>query len=404
MQLRNGYKNGVLYTLTLICTIHIYASEQTSKASILFITKEFPSAVQGYITNEVIGAQEYGHLVGIYAPKQGDASFLEPQIRNKLAAATYHVLSDLKKYDVIVCEWGDLGEQYAKIKAEFPNVIKSLMIRFRGDPEECTTQYKAAFVHGTKLVPVCDFFKEQLLAKGCPAHKLAVIRSGIITKNFMRSKPPRLLKLRKNNEDNLFGYMEPDPYHITSTGRLVEKKGFAYLIDALSYLWHTMNIHTMTTIIGDGPLRNELVKRIEDKKMSPFITLVGQKTQPEIKEYLKKTHIFVLSSITSVTGDSEGIANVLKEAMLSVPVVATDHGGNKELIIDEVTGFLVSEKEMKEDTTGEILARGIVRCINFKNIADMYQRAQEKVIQDYDMHNIAPQFSKLVQQIADKTA
>ena len=220
----------------------------------------------------------------------------------------------------------------------------------------------------------------------------------------MSSKPPRRLKLRKNNKNKRFGDMRPDLFCITSTGRLVEKKGFTYLIDALGYLWHTMNIHTMTTIIGDGPLHNELTKRIKDNKMSSYITLVGQKTQPEIKKYLEKTHIFVLPSITSRSGDSEGIANVLKEAMLSVPVVATDHGGNKELIIDEVTGFLVSEKAMKEDTTGEVLARGIVRCINFKNIAHMCKQAQEKVIQEYDMHNIAPQFSELVQQIAEKTA
>ncbi len=390
----------MLYVLILICTINIYASELTPKASILFITKEFPAAVQGYILNEVIGAQELGHPINIYAPKQGDASFLEPQIRSKLATITYHVQPDFKRYDVIVCEWGDLGELYAKIKEEFPNVIKSLMLRFRGDPEECTTRYKAAFVHGTKLVPVCNFFKEQLLAKGCPADKLAVIRSGIITKNFMSSKPPRLLKFRKYNENNLF----VDPFLITSTGRLVEKKGFAYLIDALSHLWYSMDIHTKTTIIGDGPLHGELVKRIEDKKMSSYITLVGQKTQPEIKKYLEKTHIFVLPSITSITGDSEGIANVLKEAMLSVPVVATDHGGNKELIIDKVTGFLVSEEEMKKDTTGEILAHGILKCINFKNIADICNQAQEKVIREYDMHNIAPQFSELVQRIAGKTA
>ena len=60
---------------------------------------------------------------------------------------------------------------------------------------------------------------------------------------------------------------------------------------------------------------------------------------------MNKAHIFILPSVTARNNNKEGIANVLKEAMaIGLPVIATHHSGNSELIQNGISGLLVPER------------------------------------------------------------
>ncbi|MEL7091573.1 MAG: glycosyltransferase family 4 protein, partial [Pseudomonadota bacterium] len=119
----------------------------------------------------------------------------------------------------------------------------------------------------------------------------------------------------------------PDaPFHMLSVGRLVEKKGFDRLIDALALLPDTLDWHW--THIGGGALAGKMQARAETRGVADRITWRGACDQPEVIEAMRAAHLFVLPSRVAADGDRDGLPNVLMEAasqklaILSTPVSA----------------------------------------------------------------------------------
>lgn len=87
-------------------------------------------------------------------------------------------------------------------------------------------------------------------------------------------------------------------------------------------------------IIGDGPLRAEALALLDTAGLSGQAWLPGERG--DVADIYRNLDMFVLPSL------SEGISNSILEAMAcGLPVIATDVGGNFELVVDGVTGFLV---------------------------------------------------------------
>ena len=87
-------------------------------------------------------------------------------------------------------------------------------------------------------------------------------------------------------------------------------------------------------IVGDGPERGALERLSRELQLQECLRFLGYRE--DVPSLLRRPQIFILSSI------SEGISLGLLEAMAAgLPVVATDVGGNREVVVDEVTGLLV---------------------------------------------------------------
>jgi colanic acid/amylovoran biosynthesis glycosyltransferase len=87
---------------------------------------------------------------------------------------------------------------------------------------------------------------------------------------------------------------------------------------------------------------------IAELKVGDNIKLVGWKSQDQITELLKTSDILLAPSVTSSTGDQEGIPGAIMEAFAAgLPVVSTNHAGIPELVQDGDSGFLVPEKDVK---------------------------------------------------------
>ena len=88
-------------------------------------------------------------------------------------------------------------------------------------------------------------------------------------------------------------------------------------------------------IIGDGPLRGELERQAKELGIADRVTFFG--FQRKVADYVAACDLLVSSS-----RDNEGCSNSILEAMaLDVPVIATDVGGNGELVQDGKTGYLI---------------------------------------------------------------
>ena len=131
------------------------------------------------------------------------------------------------------------------------------------------------------------------------------------------------------------------PFRILAAGRLVEKKGYPVLLDAIALLAKRGQAVTCR-IVGEGPLRAELEARARALGIEGAITFDGALSHEQVAAAYRDADAFVQCSVVLPDGDRDGVPNVVLEAMASgLPVVASDVAGIPEAVVDGVTGFLV---------------------------------------------------------------
>jgi colanic acid/amylovoran biosynthesis glycosyltransferase len=239
-------------------------------------------------------------------------------------------------YDIVHCQFGPLGITALRLK-QIGALRGKLVTSFRGYGATSYLKarpgaYRELFLEGDLFCPVNVSLKRRIMAEGCSEAKIAVHHSGIDCAKFAyvhRHRDPA------------------EPTRILTVARLTEKKGIAHAIEAVSRLVRR-GIHVAYTIVGDGPLRADLERLIEDLGLGKQVEMRGWTSHHVVTQLMVKAHVLVAPSVTARDGDQEGIPNVLKEAMATgMPIVSTWHGGIPELVDDGVSGFLVPERDVE---------------------------------------------------------
>jgi len=143
-----------------------------------------------------------------------------------------------------------------------------------------------------------------------------------------------------------------------SVGRLVEKKGFSYLLEATAFLRARGSSPGRVTIIGDGPLRQELLEQARQLAIDDIVEFRGAREPAEVLEALEGSDLFTLPCVIAADGDRDSMPVVVKEALaMELPVVATDEVGLPE-VVDEAWGRLVPPRDPRQlaDALEELLA------------------------------------------------
>ena len=131
-----------------------------------------------------------------------------------------------------------------------------------------------------------------------------------------------------------------DKKEILFVGRLVERKGVRYLIEAFSRV--ARSIPHNLVIIGDGPERASLQAEVQRLKIADRIRFTGMITDDELKRYYQSCSFFVLPAVYDKKGDTEGLGVVLLEAMsYRKPVIASGVGGITDIVVEGKNGLLV---------------------------------------------------------------
>jgi colanic acid/amylovoran biosynthesis glycosyltransferase len=132
------------------------------------------------------------------------------------------------------------------------------------------------------------------------------------------------------------------PLPIAAVGRLVETKGYEYLLDALAAVDFPFEL----TIIGEGPLRAKLQESASRARLAGRVRFLGALPNEAVFSVLGVSDCFAMPSVIARDGDRDGIPNVVLEAMsVGLPVVASAISGIPEAIIDGETGILVPERD-----------------------------------------------------------
>jgi colanic acid/amylovoran biosynthesis glycosyltransferase len=403
---------------------------------IAFIVNTFPCLSQTFILDQIIGLVDRGHSVDIFAAQREDNEKLHPQVlAYNLQNNTYYdplipanyLLRSLKavvlilayifrnpyillkvflsrtntpvigilfalfplinksSYDIIYCHFGPNGNK-AMILRKIGAVTGKLLTVFHGydlssylKEQDNSHIYSHLFKQGDLFLPISDLWKSRLIELGCSPEKIVVHRMGIDVDKF-------IFKPRQIGAD--------EKVRIVSIARLVSKKGIEYGIRAMERMTKTLEKFEYI-VVGDGPLRNELEKLIDQLGVNQYVKLLGWKEQPEILEILSRSHIFLAPSITSETEDQEGIPVVLMEAMASgLPVISTKHGGIPELVKDKVSGFLVPEKSVDD------LVDKLSYLINHPELwLEMGKAGRNFIVENYNIEKLNDTLVKIYERV-----
>ena len=195
---------------------------------------------------------------------------------------------------------------------------------------------RAAFVVGP-----CEYTAEHLrsLVPGGGRDKIHLVVMGVDGERFRRRTA------------------YPGDATVVAIGRLVEKKGFAYLVEAASGV-RTRGVLERLVIAGDGPLRSELEAGIAKAGLDDVAELVEAWGAEEVRELLERADLLAYPSVIAADGDRDAMPMVVKEALaMEVPVVTSDAAGLPELVRAE-WGRLVPQRDAPAlaDAIAEVLA------------------------------------------------
>ena len=187
-----------------------------------------------------------------------------------------------------------------------------------------------------------------------PRMQTVLIHNGIevYKLDLMRSEEARTRLFEKATK--LFGRNIIAKNVIGTIANFYPTKGLEYLIQAANYLRDIDDI--VFFIIGDGELRPELEKMIQEKGLEKKVFLLGQ--IPDAYRFLPAFDVFVLPSV------KEGFPWALIEAMSAkLPVIATDVGAIPEIIDDRKNGLLIKPRDSAglADKIKEVLEKDRLR-------------------------------------------
>jgi len=144
-----------------------------------------------------------------------------------------------------------------------------------------------------------------------------------------------------------FRYESPAerPPRIVAVGRLIEKKGFADLVEACAIL-RDRGIAFRCEIVGTGPLELALQALVQRRSLEGRVQLIGPRPRCDVIEHIRSAAVLAAPCVVAPDGDRDGLPTVLLEAMaLGTPCVATDVTAIPELLEPGEAGLVVPEHD-----------------------------------------------------------
>lgn len=174
---------------------------------------------------------------------------------------------------------------------------------------------------------------------------------------------------------------------ILFVGRLVDKKGIEYLLQAMPAVV-AQHENAKLKVIGDGPLLAELTALSESLNISRNVEFAGSVVNWEIADHLRGAAITVFPSVVTDSGDQEGTPVAIMEALAcGCAAIVSDYPGARDIIIDNKTGLLVPQR------SPEALAKAIMVLLKDPTLCrKLGEQGRAHVQAHYDWRVISRRF------------
>lgn len=223
---------------------------------------------------------------------------------------------------------------------------------------------------------VCSRELARLGQRADPATEFIVIPNGVETDRFLPAERPPNAKVK-----------------LLFIGRLIPRKGFERVIRALPVVKDRASREFEVEVVGSGDHREKLDQIAEALGVSELIKYVGTVPYDRLEKSYQYADIFVLTSL------SEGMPSVILEAMgCGLPVVASDVGGNNELVKDGINGYLIKGDDKQK------LAADLVRLIDDEALRVRMGRKSREMARQYDWQEIMGRYNELYLENNNKLA
>jgi colanic acid/amylovoran biosynthesis glycosyltransferase len=373
---------------------------------IAIVAGVFPKLSETFVLQQICALLDLGHDVHVFAFEAARESVVHPAVaeRNLLARTTYvaspnRLSSKLlgaaraltggsrQRFDAIVCHFGQVGEKARRLRQQgyfegplaviFHAYDLTVWLRENGN-----AAYTALFSEAALLLPISEHWRRKLLDLGAPPGKVHVLRMGVDCEAFCYQPRPR------TSHEGL---------RLLSVGRLVEKKGIAFAIEAVAKAREALP-GVRYSIVGDGPLLGELEQLVNARGLHEHVTFVGPLSSQRLQELMATQHCLLVPSVTAADGDAEGLPVVIMEAMAQgLPVIATRHSGIPELVRDGETGHTVPERD------AAALAETLVAWAKTpEESAALSAQARRVIEQSFDVRKLAAQLADEIRRLGDR--
>lgn len=229
--------------------------------------------------------------------------------------------------------------------------------------EELTTKTNSRFLgknarrylataHG--VVCVSSFTREVLINEyGLSPNKIKLITNGIDLDKFIAANDHISERGRRDDDQSIL---------IFSAGRLIDRKGFDYAIEAMATVVKS-HPNTRLVIAGDGPNLKRYQQRVAELGLSSHVSLEGRVPHERLKQLYSECDLFLMPNRELANGDTEGFGLVFLEAnAFHKPVIGGRAGGAVDAIIHEQTGLLVDSESISA------IADAIIKLVKDKKL------------------------------------
>ncbi len=298
----------------------------------------------------------------------------------------YKLFKKEKFHIVHTHAWGTLVEGVLAAKsAGVPVVIHGEHGTFHKDFKRKIIQ-KVFYKWADYLMSVSDVLAKEIAQTiGINENKFHTILNGVDVDRFA----PNPLKRAAYREE--LGFKETD-FILGTVGRPNPVKNHSLIIHALKEIVSKFS-HAHVIIIGDSPLdsqRDAMQALAKDLDVADHVHFLG--TKEDIPGYLNTFDTFLLPSLR------EGCSNVLQEAMATgLPIVASNVGGNPELITHGKTGLLFNVQDINE-FIGQIM-----QFIEHPELKTQFgARAREQAVTNFSLPTMIKSYSEYYKELVGK--
>lgn len=356
-----------------------------SGSRIVMVMSGFPRRSETFALGELLALEARGMLAAVFATKAGDGESLQPGCASLMERVRFLPEGSPAEQAAFIVESlggqrvGGIHGYFAHTPAEVAaHAATRLGVPYgfsthARDARKVARDELAKRANGAACVVACNTdVAREIRQHGAQVHLLP---HGVDLKRFRPTIPPTPC----------------EPLRLLAVGRLVEKKGFHVLLEAVAQLKSPFRLR----IIGEGPEREHLSRIIAKHELSGSVTLDGGMTHAELPDAYRQAHLVVVPSIEDRTGDRDGLPNVVLEAMASGrPVLASDISAIGCAVAHGETGVLSppGNPAALASALAQLAAQPALR-------ERLGESGRERVARDYEVGRCTERLCELMQNV-----